>query len=41
MDSLYLSILRYLQYHPESLRLEIMDGIGTDASPASVKRTGC
>ena len=38
MDSLYLNILRYLQYHPESSRSEIMEGIGTDASPASVKR---
>ena len=38
MDRLYLNILRYLQYHPESSRSEIMEGIGTDASPASVKR---
>ena len=38
MDNLYLNILRYLQYHPESSRSEIMEGIGTDASPASVKR---
>ena len=38
MDSLYLNILRYLQYHPESSRSEIMESIGTDASPASVKR---
>ena len=33
-----MDILRYLQYHPESSRSEIMEGIGTDASPASVKR---
>lgn len=38
MDTLLLNILRYLQYHPESSRTEIMDGIGTDASAASVKR---
>ena len=38
MDSLYLNILRYLQYHTESSRSEIMEGIRTDASPASVKR---
>ncbi len=38
MNNLYLNILRYLQYHPESSRSEIMKGIGTDSSPASVKR---
>lgn len=38
MDSLYLNILRYLQYHPESSRSGIMEGIGSDASSASFKR---
>lgn len=38
MDNLYQDILRYLQYHPASSRTEIMDGIRTEASSASVKR---
>lgn len=37
--SLQSEILEYLHYHPESSRSEITDGITTQVSPATLKRT--